>query len=140
MGTTAEQHLAANWPPRRGSILAITVDSTARPYDLTGLAIGQAEAPEQDINRRLETFLMLQAETNDVYFYFDSATGSSLADGTTIGAGSALAYASAYCAVLKAGNQPLKVRIDRAIDKFIILKAASTSGVLRMWVASPAGA
>lgn len=137
MGTTAEVQAAAILPPRRGAVWAVTVDSTARAYDLSALALGGSAAPEAAGTRSKHIVLFLQAETNDVYFYFDSATGNSLADGTTQAAtAAAVAMATAHAAILEAGNPPLRVRIDRSVDKFIQLKAASTSGVLRMWAAS----
>lgn len=136
MGSNAEDQYAACTPPRRGAVWAVTVDSTARAYNISATALG-GYTPEASQKRRNEVVIYLQAETNDVYFYFDSATGSSLANGTTQAATAAeLAFADAHCAVLKTGDPPLKVRINRALDKFIQVKAASTSGVLRMWAGS----
>ncbi len=123
-------------PPRRGSVWVVTVDSTARAYDLSKVALG-GFTPEATQKKRAEVYLWLQAETNDVYFYFSSATASDLSDTAAQAATSAdLAFANTYGAILEAGNPPLKLRINRALDKFLILKAASTSGVLRMWAAS----
>jgi hypothetical protein len=137
MGSTAEQQAASVLPPRRGAVWAVTVDSTARAYDMTALSLA-GEAPEAAASRAQHVMLYLQAETNDVYFYFDSATGNSLSDTTKQSASAAaVAMAAEHCAVLKAGNPPLRVRINRSVDKFIQVKAASTSGVLRMWAASP---
>lgn len=137
MGSTAEEQVAACLPPRRGAVWAVTVDSTARAYSLGALALGGSPAPEAAGTRPKHVILYLQAETNDVYFYFDSATGTSLADGTTQAAGAAaVTLADAHCAILEAGGPPMLVRIDRSLDKFIQVKAASTSGVLRMWAAS----
>ncbi len=137
MGSTAEQQASNVLPPRRGKVWAVTVDSTARAYDLSALALADSPAPEKANTKRRYVFLALQAETNDVYFYFDSATGSALADGTTQAAGAAaVTMANAHCAILEAGASPMYVRIDRTIDKFIQVKAASTSGVLRMWASS----
>lgn len=136
MGTTAEKQAAECQPPRRGAVWAVTVDSTARAYELDTIALG-AFTPEAAGTRSNHVVLYLQAETNDVYFYFDSATGNSLDDtAKQTATAAALAFANTYGAVLKAGNPPLKVRIDRALDKFIQVKAASTSGVLRMWAGS----
>ena len=135
MASVAEEQASSLSPPRRGSVWAVTVDSTARAYDLSKIAIG-GYTPEASGGRRQTVVLYLQAETNDVYFYFDSATGSSLANGTTQAAAAAdVAMAAAHCAVLKAGSVEV-FRIDRTIDKFIQVKAASTSGVLRMWAYS----
>ncbi len=137
MGSTAEQQASNVLPPRRGKVWAVTVDSTARAYDLSALGLANEAAPEAANTRRRHVFLALQAETNDVYFYFDSATGSSLSDSTTQAAtAAAVTMATAHCAVLEAGASPMYVRIDRTLDKFIQVKAASTSGVLRMWASS----
>lgn len=136
MGTYGEKAAAECLPPRRGQVWAVTVDSTARAYDLSKIALG-GYTPEAANTRRSNVVLYLQAETNDVYFYFDSATGNSLNDATTQAATPAdVTMANAHGAVLEAGAPPLKVRIDRTLDKFIQLKAASTSGVLRMWAGS----
>lgn len=138
MGTIAEDQWAQSMPPRRGLVVALAVDSTARPYNLSTLAIGSPNAPQGSGKRREVVGLWMQAETNDVYFHFDSATSSGLADTAKIAAGGTMAYADTYGAVLKAGNPPILFRIDRAIDVFLIVKAASTAGVLRMWAASDA--
>lgn len=139
MASVAEEQVASLTPPRRGQVWAVAVDSTARAYDLSKIALGSgAVAPEAGgAKRRAYVVMYLQAETNDVYFYFDSATGSSLANATTQAATAAdVLMDAAHCAVLKAGNPPIRVRIDRTIDKFIQVKAATTAGVLRMWACS----
>ncbi len=123
-------------PPRRGLVWALAVDATARVYDISKLAIG-GYTPEATQKRRAEVYIYLQAETNDVYFYFDSATGTTLDDTTKQTATTAdAAYAGTYGAILEAGNPPLKLRINRATDKFICVKATSTAGVLRLWAGS----
>ena len=123
-------------PPRRGSVWAVEVDSTARAYSLASLSLA-GYAPEASTARRKTVVLALQAQTNDVFFYFDSATGSSLDDtAKQIAGAAAIAFADTYAIVLPAGNPPIQLRIDRTVDKFIQLKAASTAGVLRMWVVS----
>ncbi len=139
MSSVAEEQASSLTPPRRGAVWAVAVDSTARAYDISAAILGAGEtvAPEAASKRRRQVVLYLQAETNDVYFYFDTATGSSLADSTKQSAtAAALAFNDAHCAILKAGNNPIQVRIDRSIDKFIQLKAVSTAGVLRMWACS----
>lgn len=136
MASVAEEQIASLTPPRRLAVWAVAVDSTARAYDLSKITIG-GYTPEASGKKRANVVLYLQAETNDVYFYFDSATGSALANATTQSAAAAdVLMDTAHCAVLKAGNPPIQVRIDRTIDKFIQVKAASTAGVLRMWACS----
>ncbi len=125
-------------PPRRGTVWCVAVDATARAYDLSTLALG-AFTPAASSQRRNHVVLALQAELNDVFFYFDTATGSSLSDTAKQAAtAAAVAFADTYCIILKAGNPPIQLRIDRSLDKFIQVKTASTGGNLRMWVVSEA--
>jgi hypothetical protein len=141
MASVAEEQIASLTPPRRGAVWAVSVDSTARAYDLSTsiLGAGATVAPEAAGKRRQYVVLYLQADTNDVYFYFDTATGTSLSDTAKQAASAAsLAFSDTYCAVLKAGSPPIQIRIDRSIDKFIQVKAVSTAGVLRMWACSEA--
>ena len=130
-------------PPRRGAVLALEVDSTARAYDMLSLALG-GFTPTDAQKLQSHVVLWLQAEANDVYFYFASGEAGAVVttdvddvdDTAEIAAGGSLAFADTYCAVLKAGNGPLPIRIDRSQDRFLVVKAASTSGVLRLWAAS----
>ncbi len=136
MGNRAQEQDSSLLPPRRGAVWALTTDATARAYDLTAVAFGGSPAPEAAATRPQHVDLWLQAETNDVYFYFDSATGTALNNATAqAAAAGALAFADAHCAVLKAGNAPFKVRIERSLDKFIQVKSTA-GGVLRMWACS----
>lgn len=131
--------------PRRGAVIALEVDSTARAYDLKTLAFGGV-TPDEAGRNPIHVMLWMQAETNDVYFYFADGEVGTVATTDVAGidntakvtAGSALAFANTYAPVLKAGNGPLPVRINRAVDRFLVVKAASTSGVLRFWAASTA--
>jgi hypothetical protein len=133
-------------PPRRGKVFALTVDSTARAYDL--LAVDLAGfTPSNSQREQSHVVLYMQAETNDVYFYFAEGEAGAvvttdvddISDTAAIAAGGALTPANTYAGVLKAGNGPLPVRIDRSVDRFLVVKAASTSGVLRFWPASSPG-
>lgn len=136
MASVAEEQAAHITPPRRGAVWAVAVDSTARAYDLSATPLG-GYTPEASGERRQHVDVYLQAETNDVYFYFDTATGSSLSNtASQTATAAALAFADTYCGFLKAGLAPIKVRIDRSIDKFIQVKATSTAGILRMWACS----
>lgn len=133
MGTFGVDQCA---PPRKGAVWAVDVDSTARAYDISKAALG-GFTPEASAGRRAEVYLYLQAQTNDVFFYFHSATDSALSDTAAQSAGAAdLAFVATHAALLEAGSAPIKIRINRALDKFIVLKAASTAGVLRMWAGS----
>lgn len=126
-------------PPRRGLVMAIAVDSTARPYDLGALDIGNdGQPPDGPSDRPRFVNLWMQAETNDVYFHFSDATHNDLADTGKVTAGSTTtpAYDPTYGAVLKAGNPPVYFRLNRTTDRWLIVKAASTAGVLRFWAES----
>jgi hypothetical protein len=81
--------------------------------------------------------LYLQAQTNDVFFYFaDGEVGVTATtdvddiDNTAkVTAGNAIAFANTYAAQLDATTKaPLKIRINRAQDRFLVVKAASTAG------------
>ena len=135
MGSNAEDQYAQIAPPRRGAVWAVATDTTARAYDISKCALG-GYTPEGSKAKRNHVVLWLQAETNDVYFYFDSATGNSLDTTTKQSAGAGdLAFADSYCAIVKAGNAPIRVRIDRSTDKFIQVRG-SAGGILRMWAGS----
>lgn len=142
----AEKQIYECMPPRRGAVLALTVDSTARAYDMLTLDLA-GYTPRNAQREQSHVVLFMQAETNDVYFYFASGEAGVVAttdvnnvDNTAaIAAGGSLAYANGYAAVLKAGNMPIQIRIDRGLDRFLVVKAASTSGTLRMWAASSQG-
>ena len=150
---SAEYQTAEFAPPRRGAVIALAVDSTARAYDMKSLALG-GHTPTEAARDPKSVVIWMQAETNDVFFYFasgdvaaDPAAGTSavattdvddVSDTATITAGNALAFANTYCALLKAGNGPLPIRINRGVDRFLVVKAASTAGVLRFWATAAA--
>jgi hypothetical protein len=135
VGTIAEEQGAGLLPPRKSNTWAVTVDSTARAYDISKLAIG-GFTPEASLAKRQQVVLYMQAQTNDVFFYFHSATDSALSDTAAQSAGAAdAAFVATHCAVIKAGSAEV-FRIDRTIDKFLVVKAASTSGILRVWAYS----
>jgi len=136
------QHLCGN-PPRRGAVIALAVDSTARGYDVGLIDLGGV-TPQQDVKRRHEVIVWLQAESNDVYFYFADGTAPDVAPAAVAGvdntaalaAGTPLAYDNAYCGVLKAGMPPLPFSIDRSIDRFIVVKTAASTATIRFWAGS----
>jgi hypothetical protein len=137
MASVAEEQVAGVTPPRKGAVWAVTVDSTARAYNISKLALG-GYTPEGANARPNNVVLYLQAETNDVFFYFSSATDTALSDTAAQTATAADAvFVATHCAILEAGHSEV-FRIDRTLDKFIVVKAASTSGVLRLWAYSEA--
>ena len=123
-GTIVEEQAANNLPPRRGQVLALGIDATARPYSLTSLAFGRTDPP-QESPKREHVFLTLQVAGNqDVYFYFASATASDLDDTAKVAAGSTLSFANTYAWRLPVGEERT-FRLDRNVDKFLIVKCAS---------------
>lgn len=117
-------------PPRRGYVLALTVDSTARAYDLTKLPLGAVFRPGAPDY----VYLTLTAVTNDIYLYFDTQGVTVDLDNTAVNtAGSAFTATSMLSTmpqVLPAGTTQ-QFRINRRDDAWIHVKAASTSGTLR---------
>lgn len=121
-----------------GKIWVQTVDSTARPYQIALMPFGGkaiVNAAQAD-----HIYLTMLAETNDVFYYFDSATGSSLSDTAANTAGVAvsattMSAVATYCAKLPAGI-PVNVRIERSVDKWLQLKTASAGATVRIWASS----
>lgn len=133
------QNQAANVaPPRRGAVLALGVDTTARAYDLQPLNLG-GYTPNGANIRAEYAYLTLQAEGGDVYFYF--ANGAAAVDvddvdpAAIIAAGGALAYANTYAARL-VSDSSLDVRILRSQDKFLVVRATTGTPTLRFWASS----
>lgn len=135
MGTIAEQQDANVVPPRRGKVLAFTVDSTARPYDLHALALGDA-SPEAAESQKHELFVTLAALGCTVYYQFATATHSDIDETAAIAAGGAAAFDDTFCVPLPDGARE-GARIVRSLDRFIILKAASgLTGKFYLWPSS----
>lgn len=125
-------------PPRRGKIWVQTIDATARPYQISLMPFGGkaiVNAAQVD-----HIYLTLLAETNDVFYFFDSATGSSLSDTATNNAGTAVSAttmsASAAMACRLVAGVPVNVRIERSLDQWIQLKTASGAATVRIWASS----
>lgn len=127
-------------PPRRGAVKAITVDSTARSYNITTLPLG-GNTPDGAASTPTEVDVWFQATTNDVFIYFTETSGTSNLDDTAAiaaGAATLTAFETTHAAVIEAGESPVCFRLNRAVDKHMVVKAASTSGVLRFWAAGAA--
>ncbi len=62
----AQQQYFECAPPRRGAVIALTVDSTVRAYDLLTLALG-GYTPTQSQRDPAHVTLFMQAQTNDVF-------------------------------------------------------------------------
>lgn len=114
-------------PPRRGEILALGVDVTARPYDLKALAL-DGYAPNESTGPA-HVYISLTAITADVYFYFAPATANDLDPTAAVAAGGTPAYANTHGWRLVA-NTEQRLRINRALDKFLVIRTAAATATL----------
>lgn len=137
MGTFVEEQSANVQPPRRGECIALTVDVTARPYDLGALALS-GFTPEADSKRRHELFVTLRAVTSDVWFHLSDGTSSALDPTAAIAVGGTLASAAAHGWVIPAGTEQ-RFRIDRSKDTFLVCRTASGAAVLLIRASSNPG-
>lgn len=131
--THIAEHQAANiLPPRRGAVLAIAVDTTARAYDITTIDLGDVyKAAHGD-----EVYLTLQADGAKVYYHFKETTGGTGLDNTAaVAAGGTIAFADTYGAFVGDGER-VQERITRNLDKFLVVKTASGTATLRIWASS----
>jgi hypothetical protein len=136
MGSPAEEQTARILPPRKSHIFAITTDTTARAYDISGLELGNY-TPEADLKRRNEVMLTVQAEGADLYLYFHTATDTAMDKTAAVAASAATAaYVATHCAYIPVGNERTYT-IDRSIDKFIVVQG-SAAGKARIFATSAA--
>lgn len=138
MSSNAEEQSANVQPPRRGATLALTVDSTARAYSLTSLALG-GFTPDPGNKRRAEVYLTLFADGGDVYYHLADTNTVNLDDTAVIAAGGTLAFANTYAFKLPSGAAH-SFRIDRSQDTYLHVKTSAGSATLRFFASSPAGA
>ncbi len=135
--TDRAQTQAANVvPPRRGLVWAQAVDVTARPYNIALLPFGGKAIC--NANQVDHIYLTLQADGGDVYYYFDSATGSALLDTTTNAAGTPLTattMSAAMAAKVPSGSS-VDVRIERNLDSWICVKTSASTATLRVYASS----
>jgi len=115
-------------PPRRGQCLALTVDTTARAYDISGLALGGHTPPGSNSGPSY-VFVTMQAITQDVWLHFHSASATDLDNAAVITAGSALAYANTYGYRIPAGGER-RFRLNRAVDKFLVVETSTSTATL----------
>lgn len=128
--------------PRAGEMIAISVDATSHGYDLTKLVWNGTSVVKLLSNNSF--FVSIQCELNDVYFLFDQApVGTNTIDDTSvITPGTALSlpavtsttgapdYIRTFTAAvppmhLVAGLPTVDYRINRLVDKTLILKCAA---------------
>lgn len=118
-------------PARRGAVLALAVDVTPRPYDLTALNLSGVYKPKQAD----QVCLTLRAVTADIWYQFSDVTGATLDPAAVLAAGSALAYANTYGAVLPAG-QEIRVHIRKDLDKWLIIRTSAATATLILYASS----
>lgn len=132
---TPQEQAARITPPRKNTVLAITLDTNVRAYDITGLSIG-GFTPDAGAARHGHVFVTIQAQTADAFFYFHTATDSALSTTDAISAGAAAVYGATHCLRIPAGEERTYF-LDRSKDKFLVVKG-SAAGVLRLFASSSA--
>lgn len=138
MGLPLEQSAELR-PPRRGEVIALTVDTTARAYDLGSLNLG-GDSVVVNTDRPRSVVIWMQCETADVYLHFSDGSNTDLNPATVIAAGGAIAFANAYGSVLKSGTQSVGYRINRTQDRYLVVRTSAGTATLRFWAASSDGA
>lgn len=131
MGDIIQDQEADIQPPRIGFIIVQAVDGTSRGYDLTQIQLQDESIGAKNGLTRNEVYLTMENAdaSNAVYFAFDSApvANAVVIDDTAVNAVNttgAMVFTANGCAPL----QPLGARderINRSIDKTLILKCAS---------------
>jgi len=123
-------------PAKHGKIWAVTVDTTARSYDLRLIDLGQKFKGES-VNDDL--YICLAADGANIYYSFDSATQSDLVTTAADAVGaSPPTFGATYGDVVFASTKE-HVRIRRNVDHFIQLRVASGTAVLRVRASSQPG-
>lgn len=137
MGTFVEEQQNNIQAPRRGECIALSVDVTARPYDLGAIDLG-GFIPEADSKRRHEVFVTLRAVTADVWFHFSDGTSAALDPAAAIAVGGTIASAAAHGWTITAGTEQ-RFRIDRSRDTFLVCRTAAGTATLLMRPSSNQG-
>lgn len=132
MAVTAQ--VSATLPPRKGAVCNLTLDAVARAYDISLLPLG-GFTPDAAGNRDVRTVLYLEAVGATCYLYFNPTTDATLDDAANQAAASAvLAFGATHAAVIAIGTGKHYI-INRAVDKFLIVKG-SGAGQLRIHAGS----
>lgn len=120
-------------PAIRGEGVAVVVDTTARVYDLRGLAWNGQEFLKEFVGY---LFLDLQNDgTNPIYYYFSGVNTNDLNEATIQAAGSTLARVAAVPKVLRAAQDaPVRLRLPR--DLFLVVKSTGGTTTLRIFPSS----
>jgi hypothetical protein len=135
MSDLAESQAANVTPPRRGAVVAIIADATARSYDLTTLALGGLP---WKLNQADWIYLTLQADGGRIYFHFRPDAGADLNDATIGAAGTPIAFTNAACAMVPDGGA-FALRIQRNTDRYLVMKTSTGVATLRLHASSDPG-
>jgi hypothetical protein len=128
-------------PPRLGAICVIAVTATSEGYDLTSLKFPD-ERPNVPGSAGVANQIWLTLEntgSSPVFFVLDSAVvgTNTISDTATTSAGSAITFVSGGCASVQAAPDRRDVRIDRQVDRTLIVKCSSgNTSTLRVTISS----
>lgn len=123
-------------PPRRGQCLAVTVDVTARPYDLGAILLAACPLrPGADGANDTIDLTIQNDGANTLYFVTSPATANDLALTADAVGTAPLTLAVAHGAVLPAG-QSTRLRFNRQADRWIQLLAGAATTVCRIYPSS----
>jgi len=125
--------------PIRGACLALTLDATAREYDLNAILMGGFDP---SVAARIESHVLFRMQSIGAitYFYFgvNHDAAPHLNEATVVAAGGSLVYdaeaTAAMCFSIPSGAT-LDVWLDRRFDRYMTVKG-SGAGTLRMYAAS----
>lgn len=116
-------------PARKSAVLVITLDTTARAYDLRSLALGSILTPDPSAVNPMKVYLRLLALSANCHYHFDSTSSVTLDRTATIAAGGAIANATTYGDVLVA-SAPEHVVIERDKDMYIHVQGAGAGTLI----------
>lgn len=134
MSTVAEAQAANVTPPRRSQTLVIATDATARAYDLWSVGFAGHAAPNTTAGR-LFVYLSLQATGAACWYQLSDVSTATLDPSAAITAGSALAYVATHGAFVADGSEKM-IRINRNVDRYLIIRTASGTGKLVIYASS----
>lgn len=130
MGNHIAQGQEANrMPPRVGSILAITLDTTSRRYDLGAVALGG-----KDIVAKGELFVSL-ISTVAFYIATNSTNAGTVDETAALAAGGTVSAFTTNGAWLVPANTEVRLRLDRVQDRYLVVKG-SGAGIVRIYASS----
>ena len=124
----SEQHYANHAPAEQGKIVAITLDTTSRIYDLGAVNLGGLSWEKG--GKMYVTLISTVA----FYYKFNSANSGTADEAAADAAGAGPTF-QANAVALAPANLPIRVFISRKEHRYLILKG-SGAGVFRMWVSS----